>query len=106
MPPPDSQPSELSESSPAAHEPVPALCPQCGEEIPVMEALVYHGVVYHPACVYREFNREQGARPELAGPAAGCTRTNGGTLANTAMGYHDAALTSRGGLRVPQHLRP
>ena len=29
----------------------PALCPQCGDEVPVMEALVYHGLVYHPACV-------------------------------------------------------
>ena len=29
----------------------PALCPQCGRDVPVMEALVYHGLVYHPTCV-------------------------------------------------------
>ena len=32
----------------------PALCPQCGDEVPVMEALVYHGLVYHPVCVIGE----------------------------------------------------
>ena len=35
----------------SAVETEPALCPQCGDEVPVMEALVYHGLVYHPVCV-------------------------------------------------------
>jgi hypothetical protein len=42
------------DASPAdgrAGEAPPARCPQCGRDVPVMEALVYHGVVYHPACV-------------------------------------------------------
>ncbi len=43
-------------------EAVPALCPLCSREVPVMEALVYHGVVYHPACALPEGtgNRQQG----------------------------------------------
>ncbi|MFN8558654.1 MAG: hypothetical protein U0531_15385 [Dehalococcoidia bacterium] len=27
-----------------------AVCSLCGGAVPVMQALVYHGVVYHPAC--------------------------------------------------------
>lgn len=31
---------------------VPAICPLCGREVPVMAALVYHGIVYHPLCAF------------------------------------------------------
>ena len=46
----------------------PALCPQCGGEVPVMEALVYHGLVYHPVCVLggsgqRATGNGEGGRP-------------------------------------------
>jgi hypothetical protein len=27
------------------------LCAFCGIAVPTMEAIVYHGIVYHPACV-------------------------------------------------------
>lgn len=37
-----------------APQSAPAWCPQCGRDVPVMEALVYHGIVYHPACVFPE----------------------------------------------------
>ena len=35
-----------------SHEPAPGLCAHCGREVPVMDALVYHGIVYHPTCVF------------------------------------------------------
>jgi hypothetical protein len=62
MPSPDSRPTGRGEPSRPAQAPLPALCPQCGEEVPVMEALVYHGIVYHPACVYGEGEIRRRAR--------------------------------------------
>ena len=29
----------------------PGQCPRCGEDVPVLEALVYHGHVYHFGCI-------------------------------------------------------
>lgn len=29
----------------------PGVCPRCGDDVPVLDALVYHGHVYHFGCV-------------------------------------------------------
>jgi hypothetical protein len=45
---------------PAADDP---LCAFCGGEVPVMAAIVYHGVVYHPACVASTTGRTRAPIP-------------------------------------------
>ena len=37
-----------ADESPSPFDP---LCAFCGELVPAMAAIIYHGVAYHPACV-------------------------------------------------------
>ena len=65
---------------PTATDPLPAddpLCAFCGGEVPLMGAIVYHGVVYHPMCVepttrpardIRSPSREDAARRDALPP--------------------------------------
>ena len=34
------------------------LCAACGEAVPAMAAVIYHGLVYHPGCVLPTTRRE------------------------------------------------
>lgn len=47
----------MTTPTPASSGPDP-LCAHCGGEVPALGAIIYHGVVYHPACV----------EPTLRGP--------------------------------------
>jgi hypothetical protein len=39
------------------------LCAFCGKEVRVMEAIIFHGVVYHPACVEPTTGRGRRGQP-------------------------------------------
>ncbi|HLZ71658.1 MAG TPA: hypothetical protein VKV26_17280 [Dehalococcoidia bacterium] len=52
----------MPEPSPAKRaEPAPDRCAECGADVALAAALVYHGLVYHPACA-------SGVRPRAAAP--------------------------------------
>jgi hypothetical protein len=48
----------MTTHSPADARDDDALCACCGAPVPMMAALVYHGVVYHPACVAPTLRRD------------------------------------------------
>jgi hypothetical protein len=50
-------------TTPQPRPPDDPLCAYCGREVPAMEAIIYHGVVYHPACVAPTTRREPPVRP-------------------------------------------
>ena len=49
---------------PGAFQEEAPLCAACGAETPTLEAIVYHGVVYHPACVAPTLSRKP-VRPQV-----------------------------------------
>jgi hypothetical protein len=53
----------MQDSSPEiARQPNP-LCDLPGSEVPAMAAIIYHGVVYHPACIEPTLRRASDTIP-------------------------------------------